>query len=384
MNLELTDEQQSFRDTTRRFIESTAPLGSLRALGESADAFDVEWWQRAAGLGWSSLLVPTEAGGGSSSGRPVADAAIVAEEMGRQVCPGPFLPVNVVCATLARQPGRHLELLQRLADGVAVATWAYAEPGGRWDTGELSTTATPVAGGVVVDGTKTYVEAAAIADFFLLTARSPEGPTQVLVPADTRGVSVTRCGGLDLARRFGVVSFHAVRVPDDAVVGRMGGAAQDVEHQMQLALALQCAETAGILDAVFGITRGYMDDRYAFGRPISSYQALKHRMADLLLWTESAMATSDGLVEALDDGSPDTARLASVAKAYVGDKSMSVLQDCIQLHGGIGVTWEHDLHLYLRRATVNRAMYGSPEQHLERLYRLVEADQALATSSLGT
>jgi alkylation response protein AidB-like acyl-CoA dehydrogenase len=375
VNLELTDEQRSFRETTRRFIEATAPVSALRTLGDRADAFDPAWWKRAAALGWTSLLVPDEAGDGRTSARPVADAAIVAEEIGRQVCPGPFIAVNVVSAALARDQGRHVELLERLADGSVVATWAFAEPGSHWDADALSTTAVADGDGIVVDGTKAYVEAASSAQVFLVTARRPGGVSQVLVRADAPGVSVTPCGGLDLARRFGVVRFDAVRVPADAVVGQLDDAAAGVERQLQLALALQCAETTGILDAVFTMTRRYMDDRYAFGRPISSYQALKHRMADLLLWTESAKATCDGLVAGLDDFSPEAATLASVAKAYVGDKAMTIIQDCIQLHGGIGVTWEHDLHLYLRRATTNRALYGSPEQHLARLYRLLEREQ---------
>jgi alkylation response protein AidB-like acyl-CoA dehydrogenase len=114
-----------------------------------------------------------------------------------------------------------------------------------------------------------------------------------------------------------------------------------------------------------------MDDRYAFGRPISSYQALKHRVADILLWLESAKATTDALITAIDDGAPEAARLASVAKAYIGDKSLTIIQECVQFHGGIGVTWEHDIHLYLRRASVNRAVYGTPEHHRDRLCRLL-------------
>ena len=151
------------------------------------------------------------------------------------------------------------------------------------------------------------------------------------------------------------------------MVGEVGGAADAVERQLEIALALQCAETAGAADRVFEFTVEYAQDRFAFGRPIASFQALKHRIADMLQWLEFSKAVSDGAARAIDRGDADAARLASVAKAYVGDRCLDVIDDCVQLNGGIGVTWEHDIHLYSRRAAVNRAVYGSPEQHKERV-----------------
>jgi alkylation response protein AidB-like acyl-CoA dehydrogenase len=151
----------------------------------------------------------------------------------------------------------------------------------------------------------------------------------------------------------------------------MGDAAADVEHQFQTALLLQCAETVGGLDRVLEFTLEYMHDRFAFGRPISSYQALKHRVADLLLVLESAKGCVDAAVRACDDQSDDAAVQASVAKVYVGQNAMHLVQECMQFHGGLPVTWEHDIHLYLRRATLNRAVFGSPEQHRERICSLL-------------
>jgi alkylation response protein AidB-like acyl-CoA dehydrogenase len=168
-------------------------------------------------------------------------------------------------------------------------------------------------------------------------------------------------------RRFGTTTFDRVTLPTSAVVGEIGGAAAQVERQLQLALVLQCAEIVGLLDRVFEFTLEYMHDRYAFGRPIASYQALKHRIADMLLWLESAKGTTDAAIAAVDERADDASRLASVAKSYVAEKAMTIIQECNQFHGGISQTWEHDLHLYLRRATVDRALYGTPEQHRERL-----------------
>jgi alkylation response protein AidB-like acyl-CoA dehydrogenase len=163
------------------------------------------------------------------------------------------------------------------------------------------------------------------------------------------------------------VRFDGVRVPASAVVGTVGGAAGDVDRQLQIALVLQCAEMAGAAYRVFEMTVEYAFDRYSFGRPLASYQALKHRYADLKLWVESCFATADGAARAVQEDAGRGAKLASVAKAYVGERAPEIIQDGVQLHGGIGVTWEHDIHLYLRRVTVDRALYGSPDDHLERV-----------------
>jgi alkylation response protein AidB-like acyl-CoA dehydrogenase len=376
VNLELTEDQEFFRETTRRFLESEAPLTVVRELWDSADGFEREWWRKAAELGWTSLFVPEGHGGGSLSGNPVGDAVIVAEEMGRLVSPGPFLPVNVVAAALAAEgsDAQQSEVFTGLLSGEAFATWAFAEPGSAWTADAVAATAAIDGDAVVVRGTKAYVEAAGVADWFLVTARTGgAGLTQVLVPAAAAGVTVTRGRSIDLTRRFGSVGLDDVRLPRDAVVGELGGADAAVERQLELALALQCAETTGAATRVFEFTVEYAQDRFAFGRPIASFQALKHRIADMLVWLEFSQAITDGAARALDGDDPEAARLTSIAKAYVGDRCLDAIDDCVQISGGIGVTWEHDIHLYSRRAAVNRAVYGSPEQHKERVAALLGA-----------
>jgi alkylation response protein AidB-like acyl-CoA dehydrogenase len=375
VNLELSEDQESFRQTSRRFLETDAPLTAVRALWDSPDGFDRDWWEKAAALGWTSLFVPEAHGGGSLSGRPTVDAVIVAEEMGRMVAPGPFLPVNVVAAALAVEGSdeQQASVLPELLSGRSIATWAFAEAGGAWSAEGVALTADVDGNAIVLRGRKDYVEAAGVADTFLVTGRTGDGLTQVLVPASTEGVTVNRGRSIDITRRFGSVSFDGARLPLDTVAGAVGGAGVAVERQLTLAVALQTAETIGAADRVFEFTVQYAQDRFAFGRPIASFQALKHRIADMLMWLEFSKAISDGAAEAIDEERVDASRITSIAAAYAGDRCLDLIDDCVQISGGIGVTWEHDIHLYSRRVALNRAVYGSPEQHKERVAVLLGA-----------
>ncbi len=218
--------------------------------------------------------------------------------------------------------------------------------------------------GYVLDGVKTYVPYAHAADLILVTARTAEGLAQFVVHRESPGISIEALESLDVARRFSVVRFEGVRVGPESVVGATTATAAAVERQLQVALVLQCAETNGATEAGFGLTVQYCKDRVAFGRPIGSYQALKHRMADHRMWLEGSQAATTYAAHAVQAGRPDAAIAARVAKAQVGKWSTVILHDCIQLHGGIAMTWDYDLHLYFRRAISNEVIYGSPyEQH---------------------
>ena len=373
MELDLDNDQQLFWETSRKFIESTCPLTTVRRLYDDPDGFDRAWWRQVAELGWTSMLVPEEHGGGTVSGKGLLDLVLVAEEMGRWVSPGPFLPTNVVAATLARSGSaeQKKDVLGAVVAGEVTAAWCLDEPGAVWGPAGVQTTATAAGGDFVLSGTKSPVEAAAQADQLLVTARTGVGLTQFLVPADTAGVRITPLRSLDFVRRYATVHFEDVRVPQAAVVGPVGEGAGDVETQIQVAVALQSAETVGAVDRVFEFTTEYASDRYSFGRPLASYQALKHRFADMKTWLEACHATATSAARAVEEGAHDAGELASVAKSYIGERSVDIIQDCVQIHGGIGVTWEHDIHLYLRRATVNREMYGTPADHRERIAALL-------------
>ena len=369
MDVDLTGEQRILQQTAREFLEHEAPLSALRERAAKGDSpFTPDYWQRAAALGFAAMLVPEELGGVGSE-QPVLDLVIVAEEMGRQIAPGPLLPGAVVVDALVRAGSREQqkEFLPAIAGGCVVATWAVGEPPDGWDSAAVTTRATRDGAGWVLTGRKFAVEAADTADLFLVTARTEAGLGQFLVPRDSPGLSVAELPQYDLGRKFGNVTLGSVRVPVGKVVGEPGRSDECVDHQFLLALTVQAAETVGLLDQIFSSTLDYLQGRYTFGRPLASYQALKHRVADHKVWLEAALGVSSALARATAEGDTRAAALASAAKAHIGDQSLVIVSDCAQLFGGIAMTWEHDLHLYLRRATANKFLYGSPAQHRERL-----------------
>jgi alkylation response protein AidB-like acyl-CoA dehydrogenase len=362
-----------FASTAQSFLEKQASLTRLRELHAAGASFEPDWWRRAAELGWTSLLVPEELGGGSVSGDGVADLALVAELAGKTVAPGPLHPVSSVLAGLVEAPENHEDTIESLVSGEAVASWAVYEPGQPWSPLDASVTATRTASGFRLDGVKDRVEAGKESALLLVTAQSDDGLRQFVVSTDADGLRIDAQRSIDLVKSYARVHFDGVHVDDSAVVGSAEQTAELVARQSHIAQVLQCAEVVGILDAVLAFTIQWGFDRHSFGRPLASYQALKHKYADLKIWFEACRATTRAAVEEVAAGSPGADMAVSVAKSYVGEHATAMLQDCIQLHGGIGVTWEHDLHVYLRRVMLYRSMLGTPEQHNLRVYQLTKA-----------
>jgi alkylation response protein AidB-like acyl-CoA dehydrogenase len=369
MDFDLTADQKLFRATTREFLEKEMPLTRVRELAGSGIGFEPDWWRRGSELGWNSLIVDPAAGGDSISGEGLVDACIVAEEMGRLVSPGPLIGANVVAAALseAANVADHAEVIAALMAGEAVASWAVYEPRRGWSPMTPTARATLDGSGYVLSGVKDRIDCGDQADYFLVAAAGPDELAQFIVPAAAPGVTVTAEQSLDLVRRYARVDMDGVELPATSVVSPAGTVEAAVNRQSQIAVALQCAETAGAIQRVFEFTVQWAFDRYSFGRPLASYQALKHRFADMKLWLEACQATASAAAHATARRAEEADELASVAKSYVGQRATDIIQDCVQMHGGIGVTWEHDIHLYLRRATVNRAMFGTPSEHRRRL-----------------
>jgi len=380
-----SSEKILFTSTTQAFLQKEAPLRRVRELHAAGVSFDPAWWRRAAELGWTALLVPEDLGGGSISGNGVEDLAMVAEQLGKTVAPGPLYPVSVVLAALVESADRqaHTAIIESLMSGETVASWAVSEPGRGWAPLDPSVTATRTDTGFRIDGTKDRVEAGAQSAVLLVVARcGTDAPEirQFLVPTDAPGVRLESQQSVDLVKQYARVHFDGVVVEPSAVVGSAAETASLIDRQSQLAQVLQCAEVVGILQTVFDFTVQWALDRHTFGRPLASYQALKHGFADMKLWLEACRATTAAAVADVAARSPGAGLSASIAKSYVGEMAGRVVQACVQMHGGIGVTWEHDLHLYLRRVTLYRSMFGTPEEHNLRVYESEKAARSMTTA----
>ena len=379
MLLDLTSDQDFFRETTSKFLDSQVPVDEVRRLRHDPAGFRPDFWRRGADLGWASLLVSEDNGGGTISGSALVDLTLIAHEFGRHAAPGPLVTTNVVAAALSDVEGgitaAHAEVLAGLLTGDSIASWCFGERSTICSPDDIQLTIEATDSEVVVNGVKRPVESAGQADHLLVTGRTGAGLTQVLVPTATPGVTVSPMESVDVTRRFSRVSFDNVRLPLDAVIGGVSTAADQVERQLRIAIVAHNAEAVGAMQTAFDMTVAWAFDRYSFGRPLASYQELKHRFADMLSWLQASHAVNDAAAVAVDEGAPEAAELVSAAKAFIGDYGTEMLQDCVQIHGGIGVTFEHDLHLYLRRVTLNRAMYGTPAEHRRRLADLVENRQ---------
>jgi alkylation response protein AidB-like acyl-CoA dehydrogenase len=373
MRFELSPEQAFFRETTDRFLTEHVPVGEIRRLREDPEGFSEGYWRQGAELGWTSLLVSEDHGGGSLSGEGLVDLTLVAHEFGRHAAPGPLASTNVAAAALsAAGSDAHTAVLDALLSGASTATWCLGEPRPDDRLGTVALDVRVEGDEVVLNGVKRPVESANRASHLLVTGRTGDGLTQVLVPTDAPGITLAAMDTVDLTRRFSVVTFDDVRVPVSAVVGEIGEADDQVDQQLLLAIAIVNAEAVGAMQTGFDMTVEWAFDRYSFGRPLASYQELKHRFADMKTWLEASHAISDAAATAVVLGSPDAAELTSVAKAYIGHYGTELLHDCVQIHGGIGVTFEHDLHLFLRRQVVDRVLYGTPAEHRLRIADLAE------------
>lgn len=374
-------EKILFTSTTQAFLEKEAPLRRVRELHAEGASFDPAWWRRAAELGWTALLVPEELGGGSVSGNGFADLATVAGQLGRTVAPGPLYSVSTVLTGLVEcvNSSEHADTIEALISGETVASWAVSEPGQGWAPLNPSVTATETDSGYRIDGIKDRVEAGAQSAALLVVARCDADGAQVrqfLVPTDAPGVRIEPQQSVDLVKQYARVRFDGVVVPHSAAVGTADETVALVERQSQIAQVLQCAEVVGALQTVFDLTVQWALDRHTFGRPLASYQALKHKFADMKLWLEACRATTSAAVADVAGRAPQASLSASIAKSYVGEMAGQIVQACVQMHGGIGVTWEHDLHLYLRRITLYRSMFGTPEEHNLRVYEFEKAGRA--------
>jgi alkylation response protein AidB-like acyl-CoA dehydrogenase len=367
-----SEDQRMLQDATRRFLEDRSPITALRQQADNASGFSPGAWREAVGQGWVGLFTPQEYGGLAEAAEGVIDAAILAEELGRVVYAGPFLS-NCVAAFALAQAGNAAQqaaLLPALTAGEELAAWCFAAPGVKGGIEPGGVRVSRGAAGFTLEGVAANVYDGQLSGHLLVSAVDNGAVSQFLVPAQTPGITISPLETLDLGRNLSTVQFSGVQLGADLLVGEYGLAAPQFERQLQVALVLLCAETVGVVDRALEFTLDYVQQRYAFGRPIGSFQAIKHRLADHATQLMGAKAVVAHAARAVQHNAADAAIAVSICKSHCGKSGTEIVRDCLHLHGGIGMTWDHDIHFYLRRAVSNEALWGSPTVHHERLCRL--------------
>jgi alkylation response protein AidB-like acyl-CoA dehydrogenase len=369
MYFDLTDEQQAIKATAREFLASRFKSERVRELAASEDAFDPAAWKEMAELGWAGLALPEQWGG---QGLGIVDLAVLFEELGYALAPSPLLSNTVagIALSLCGSDYQRERYLRPLAAGELRGTPALWDAGSAATPGVFRMSARAEGEGVVLDGEKVLVIDAASADFFLVATADGR---RHLVAADAEGVTVSEEPSIDTTRRVSSVRLDGVRV---AAADTLPGAGHEYEAVFDRVCVALAAESTGLAQRTMEMAVEYAKDRQQFGRPIGAYQAVSHRCAQMLLETENSRSTVYGAAWAAD-AEPEGLRLAaSMAKAYSSDAGWRVPDASIQVHGGIGFTWEHDLHFFLKRGKANAAMWGDARWHRERVAEAVLAQAA--------
>jgi alkylation response protein AidB-like acyl-CoA dehydrogenase len=369
-----SDDQRLFASTICRFLTAAWPPARLREVGGDDSGYDRDFWRQGAALGWASL---TGAGGSASGELACPDAVallVTAFEFGHHAAPGPLGPVSVVAGALARwgSPSHKEGPLEELISGDATAAWAVSEPAPHDAYGDIAVEARREGDSFVLSGVKAPVEWAGEADYVLVTASDAGRPVHLLLPPDLAGSTVTPMRSVDMTRRYAEVRFDGARVPVDGLVGAFADGGVILDWLADVRVLVQLGEMVGAMQWAFSSTLEWTKNRFTFGRPIASYQAIKHRMADMKTWLEASYAITEEAASAMEADSPDRSEMLDAAKSYVGRFGPELLQEAVQLHGGIGVTADHDLHLFLRRVADAASTFGTPREHAVRLGRAVE------------
>ena len=366
MNFDYTEEQTALQDTLRRFFARDYGFEHRRAMSRSADGFDRAAWATFAEFGILALPFPEDFGGLDGS---AVDSMLVMEMLGRGLALEPYLPSVVLCGGLIRDAGSAAQkeaLLPAIAGGELMLAFAHFEARGRYALDHVATQATPAGGGWKLDGAKAVVLAAPSAHQFIVSAQDGTGLSLFLVDAKAPGLSLRSYPTQDGARAADV-RLDAVQVGAEALIGPAGGALPLIERAVDYANAALCAEAVGIMAALNEVTLDYLKTRKQFGTPIGKFQALQHRMADMVIATEQARSMAT--LAAVRADSPDAAersRCIAAAKAYVLQSARLVGQQAVQLHGGMGVTDELNVGHYFKRLTMIGLTFGDVDYHLGR------------------
>jgi len=363
------------RQSVRQFLEAECPMTYVRQMMEDERGFSDDQWKKMAELGWTGLIVPEQYGG---AGLNMVDMVVVLEEMGKVVFPGPFFASAIlggIAIDLGGSDAQKQKWLPGLADGSLRATLAQVEESGRWDAEGIQLAAKAAGGGFTLSGTKLFVHDAHNADLLIVPVRTggkgTDGITMLVVERKAKGVAMRVLKTMDQTRKLCEVTFDGVAVGKDAVLGEVGKGWALLDRLVDRAKVAVCAEMCGGAQKVLEMSVAYAKVREQFGKPIGSFQAIQHKCANMMVQVESAKSATYYAAWAVANDVAEAHLAACMAKAYTSDAYRFVSAEGIQIHGGIGFTWEHDMHLYFKRAKGSEVTFGDATHNRELVAQVV-------------
>jgi alkylation response protein AidB-like acyl-CoA dehydrogenase len=364
-----SEEQEMLRDAAKRFLADNCPPKFVRQMMADATGHDPAFWKKLVDLGWPGLLIPESYGG---QGGSFLDMTVVIEEAGKALVPGPFFTSALLAAPLVIEGGSDAlkkDLLPRMAKGEFIGTVAIAEAAGRFDADGIQMKATKSGNEYTITSEKFFVPDAHVAHGLAVAVRTggagENGITILTVPANAKGLTVTQLKTVDMTRRLCHVKFDGVKVPATDMIGKEGAGWPILQRTLDIATAGLAAEMVGTAQRALDMSVEYAKTRVQFGKPIGSFQAVKHKCVDMMVAVENARSLTYYACWTVDTKSVEAATAVPMAKAYASDMAKNVTSEAIQVHGGIGFTWEHDMHLYHRRALAGEANFGNAPVHRE-------------------
>jgi alkylation response protein AidB-like acyl-CoA dehydrogenase len=377
MDFGFSEQQDLLRASARQFLERECPPDLMRRSSDDPQGYSAALWEKMAALGWMGLVLPERYGG---SGLSFVDLTILMEEMGRVLLPAPFFSSIALGALTLLETGsdeQRQQMLPRLARGEAKVSVALLEADGRYDPRGISMRASIGGNRATLNGTKLFVADAQVADYVICVARTRRGRTPesglslFMLDMTSPGIVCTPLISMDQTRRFCELSFTRVSVSLEAMLGGRDTAWPLLQRALDKATVALCAEMVGGAEKAMEMCVEYGKTRVQFGRQIGGFQAVKHKIADMKVLVENAKSVVYYAAWALDHGAPEASRAASMAKAYCSEMYPRVTADGVQVHGGIGFTWDHNLHLYFKRAKGSEVLLGNATWHRERTATLI-------------
>ena len=343
-------------------------MTTVRRLMDTEQGYEPSQWAAIAEMGWLGMAIPEEWGG---AGFSFLELFVLLEEQGRSLFCAPFLSTVVMAATVVEEAGderQKRDVLPAIAQGELLATVAFTEPNGRWDPDGVTAVARGRSGGGwILDGTKSFVLDGHIADLVVVAARTEAGVSLFLVPTGAEGLDRRMLQTMDQTRKQAEIQLRDVQVDPEALLGPEGGGWPILERMLEKAAVALSAEQVGGAQACLEMAVAYAKVRKQFGRPIGSFQAIKHKCADMLAQVESARSAAYYAAWAMSEDNEERRLMAGLAKSYCSEAYFSAAGENIQIHGGIGFTWEHDAHLYFKRAKSSELLFGDPSHHREKI-----------------